>query len=257
MSEWRWIPSRTAGPAGNMAVDEALLRADPVVPTFRAYRWEPHTVSLGYFQEVDREAVARHTAGGLGLVRRPTGGKAICHADELTYCLVWPAGESRLPRNAEEAYRTVHGAFVRAFSKLGVQAEFRAESRLESDTGAEDEFWCFYESTSFDLVLGGRKLVGSAQRRAGRGFLMHGSIPLGPNGSTPEAAHAGVPFDVLEAELVAALSGELATRFRPGDISEEEQALAKRLSESRYSEDRWTWRGAVRMDVPWNDTPSS
>ena len=188
--DWRWIRSGALGSAENMALDEALLRVDPIIPTLRTYAWNPWTLSLGYFQTANPGVIATVRDEGFGVVRRPTGGGAIFHGPELTYAVICPQGEPGFPRDVEGAYHVVHRILSLALGELGTPAEMRGNRTLRSDSRGIGEFWCFYESTSFDLVLGDRKLVGSAQRRTGRGFLMHGSIPLSENCFTPEAATA-------------------------------------------------------------------
>ena len=96
--DWRWIRSGALGSAENMALDEALLRADPIVPTLRTYAWDPWTLSLGYFQRADEAKLATVQGEGFGVVRRPTGGGAIFHGLELTYAVVCPLGEPGFPR---------------------------------------------------------------------------------------------------------------------------------------------------------------
>ena len=242
-THWRWVRSGAGGPAENMALDEALLRAPDPRPTLRTYTWAPWTLSLGYFQEVSRERVADFRARGFGVVRRPTGGGAIFHADELTYAFVCPVGTPGVPDDdAVGAYDLVHGAIARALSRTGTESAVRGDTPLVSDTGIPGEFWCFYKSSEFDLIAGGRKLVGSAQRRTGRGFLMHGSIPVSRNDETPEAADAGTPADTL-ADLVAEeLASGLGVDLPRGDMTAAELAVARDLEASRYASDRWTYR---------------
>jgi lipoate-protein ligase A len=225
-----------------MALDEALLRTGPVRLTLRTYRWDPWSLSLGYFQTVDREEVERFLEGGFGLVRRPTGGGAIFHGPEVTYAVAWPTGFPGLPRDAEGAYGIVHGALARALGSLGVPTELRNDSALLSDTGREGEFWCFYHSVAFDLVREGRKLVGSAQRRTRRGFLMHGSIPLEENPLTPEAAFAPAGAEEVSAALARELGLALGGDPEPGEATREEEATADRLARERYADPRWTFR---------------
>lgn len=240
---WRWIRSGASGPALNMGLDEALLRTEPVVPTLRTYRWAPWSLSLGYFQEVDRERVRPIVERGFGLVRRPTGGRAIFHGDELTYAVVCPPGTEGLPRDAVGAYRVVHGAVVAALARFGVEASFRGDRTLLSDTPpGEEEFLCFYRSTEFDLVRGGRKIVGSAQRRTRSGFLMHGSIPVGPNPVSPRAADARTDPEGLAEGLAESFAAALGAVLEPGEATPDEAERARELAARRYSRDEWTFR---------------
>jgi len=241
-NDWRWVRSGAGGPAENMALDEALIRVDDARPTLRTYTWSPYTISLGYFQAVEREQVGSFRARGLGVVRRPTGGGAIFHADELTYAFVCPTGTPGVPDDAVGAYDLVHGAIGRALARVGTDSTVRGDDLLVSDTGVTDEFWCFYKSSEFDLIANARKLVGSAQRRTGRGFLMHGSIPVSPNELTPEAADAGTTADELAGLLAEELAVGLDAPVRAGEMTEAELAAAEDLSRKRYESDRWTYR---------------
>jgi lipoate-protein ligase A len=239
---WRWIRSGALGAAENMALDEALLRAEPIVPTLRTYTWDPWTLSLGYFQAADADRLAEARAQGFGVVRRPTGGGAIFHGPELTYAVICPLGEPGFPREVEGAYHVVHGFLAVALQELGVAVEMRGDRTLRSDGRNPGDFWCFYHSTSFDLVLGDRKLVGSAQRRSGRGFLMHGSIPVAANAMTPRAAAANVSGDALEEAIARAAEAVLRVRMVPGTPTREEQAAAVRLAAERYARPEWLLR---------------
>lgn len=223
-----------------MALDEALFRVRPVRPTLRTYWFEPPTLSLGYFQTVGAADLAPYRAKGYGVVRRPTGGRAILHDVELTYSVVWGAGEPGLPVDAVGAYEVVHGALARAYRRFGIEAAPRGDRPLASDSPDEDEFRCFYRSSEFDLVRDGRKLVGSAQRRGGGAFLMHGSVPLAENPVTPRAAWGGVEREALGDALEAELSAALGVVFEAGEPTAEEAALAADLAERKYGRDEFT-----------------
>jgi len=239
---WRWVRSGAGGPSENMALDEAMLSVARPRPTLRTYRWDPWTLSLGYFQAVSRVQVEDFRARGFGVVRRPTGGGAIFHADELTYAFVCPTGTPGVPDDTLGAYDLVHGAIRRALRRVGTESAVRGDKPLVSDTGDPDEFWCFYKSSEFDLVAGNRKLVGSAQRRTGRGFLMHGSIPVAPNDETPRAADAGTSAMALAELLAEELAKGLGVRLTPGDPTAAELATARDLEATRYGNEAWTLR---------------
>jgi len=247
-TDWRWVRSGAGGPAENMALDEALLRVPDARPTLRTYTWSPFTLSLGYFQRVSRERVADFRARGFGVVRRPTGGGAIFHADELTYAFVCPTGTSGVPDDAVGAYDLVHGAIARALARQGTESAVRGDTTLVSDTGVPNEFWCFYKSSEFDLISSGRKLVGSAQRRTGRGFLMHGSIPVSSNEETPEAADAGTTADALADLFAEELATGLSVDLPRGEMTDAELAAARALLSNRYASDRWTFRRTTTGD---------
>ena len=181
-----------------MAVDEALLSAppDPDSYTLRLYRWHRPTVSLGYAQPW-LQGFDRARAADVALVRRPTGGRAVLHADELTYAVAGPADPDTVGTGILSCYRTIATGLAAGVRELGGDVRLARGARGDSSgSGA-----CFSARSRYELTFGGRKLAGSAQRRQGGRFLQHGSLPLGdpdprlwsalgPGGR--EAAHASV-----------------------------------------------------------------
>ncbi|MFP4528327.1 MAG: biotin/lipoate A/B protein ligase family protein [Candidatus Kapaibacterium sp.] len=148
-------------------------------PMFRLYGWEPWTVSLGANQKAEDIDADECKRLGFGLVRRPTGGRAVLHADELTYSVVMSIPEKL---TVHDIYRRVHEVLVDAFAGLGcelefekAQADFRRHYRQSGMSAA-----CFASSARYEIEWQGRKIVGSAQRRFGDVLLQHGSILLGP-----------------------------------------------------------------------------
>ncbi|RLC86950.1 MAG: hypothetical protein DRI79_09275, partial [Chloroflexi bacterium] len=164
-----------------MAVDEAILRAVAaglVPPTLRLYAWEPPCLSLGRAQplaDVDREAVQ---AAGFNLVRRPTGGRAILHVDELTYSVVAPQGEPRVTGGIVESYRRLSAGLVHGLERLGMAGLVADRRAPPSPTGRGGTGVCFEVPSDYEITAGGRKLVGSAQMRAQSVVLQHGAVPL-------------------------------------------------------------------------------
>ncbi len=177
----------------NMARDAGLLarRRDGDGPVLRLYRWSPPAVSYGYHQQpgdFDADAVA---ARGWGLVRRPTGGRAILHSDELTYAVVGPPHGDLFGDTLHSAYAAINEALLRFLRDLGLTPDVSGGESLSEARGAV----CFASAGQHELTVGGRKLVGSAQRRTADGFLQHGSILTGPG----------------HADLLACLAGERDT----------------------------------------------
>lgn len=163
--------------AENMGRDEALLegvgRYD-TPPTLRLYRWNQPTISLGYFQPYDEFRRLPPPAGRLPVVRRPTGGGAILHDLELTYSLTLPAGDPLLALSPGALYRKMHEVIAEALRVLGIEPRRRGDCR--GDSVRTGPFFCFARQHCDDLVLGERKLAGSAQRRTHAGVLQHGSV---------------------------------------------------------------------------------
>jgi lipoate-protein ligase A len=162
-----------------MAVDDAILEGvnrGSSPPTLRVYAWEPPTVSTGHSQkasvELDLEACRRR---GFGVVRRPTGGRAVLHAGELTYSVVGRSGEPPLGGTIGESYRAIANGLLSGLEQLGVCAELAAVATAHRDRGGVAPP-CFVSAGRFEVVVSGRKLIGSAQRRLGAAVLQHGSL---------------------------------------------------------------------------------
>ncbi len=178
--DWRFLDTGKADGATNMGLDEALLQGvarGDAPPTVRVYAWEPPTVSIGHSQragdELDLAAVAR---AGFGVVRRPTGGRAVLHAGELTYSVAGRAGEPPLGNTIMESYRAVALALVAGLGPLGVEADLAQLAASPRGRGGGASPPCFVSAGRFEIVAAGRKLVGSAQRRTGNAVLQHGSL---------------------------------------------------------------------------------
>ena len=242
----------------NMALDEALLigaRAGEWM--LRFYRWRAPTVSLGYLQPWRTGfdvAVARQA--GVALVRRPTGGRAVLHADELTYALVGPAGHGPLAGSVQGSYRTIAAGLVVGLARLGVEAKLvRTPDAPHVRDGA-----CFNARARHEITVDSRKLIGSAQRRRNGALLQHGSVlvgrpdprlwrALGEGGEAAAAASIGLQ-EVLggrpcRRRLMRILADGVATALgltvRWGTISAAERRLAAGL-EARYRAPEWTQR---------------
>jgi lipoate-protein ligase A len=171
------ITPATDGPM-NMAIDQAIMEAvaqDRVPPTLRFFAWEPACLSLGYMQslsDIDRDRLA---ARGWDLVRRMTGGRAILHADELTYSIALKADNPLVAGSIVESYRRLSRALLHGLNILGAQAD--ASKRAER-TGKSKGPVCFEVPSHYEITFGGKKLVGSAQVRKFDAVLQHGTLPL-------------------------------------------------------------------------------
>ncbi|MCA9797058.1 MAG: lipoate--protein ligase family protein, partial [Candidatus Eremiobacteraeota bacterium] len=159
-----------------MAADYHLLAQGPT-PCLRLYRWSRPSLSLGYRQKTDWLEPSSLSRYGLDLVRRPSGGRALLHDDELTYALVVEArGKPHLPT----AYRRLTQLLARALQACGVQVGFAGEQRLFPSRSHPG---CMSISIAGEITYRGRKLVGSAQTCQGNRLLQHGVIPLRVDGA--------------------------------------------------------------------------
>lgn len=161
----------------NMRRDRELwqaFEADPVPGVrLRVYGWQPGALSLGFHQSdamIDRAALRDH---GLELVRRPTGGAAVLHRDEITYAVAGPLGLPGLGRGVVEIHAAIADALSVALRESGIDPAFGGD-------GTPQEFACFGAAGGHELTVNGRKLVGSALRRGRNAFLQHGSVLTGP-----------------------------------------------------------------------------
>lgn len=178
--EWYYWPCQAYSGAFNMAADHLLARRWANVvrqPVLRFFTWQPHCVSLGYHQNPAEVDERKCREAGIEVVRRPTGGRAILHADELTYSVVYPAGEMDKSR----FYRLVHLPFVDALQRMGIPARFQpAQPDFHQFYKTDKAAVCFAASAKYEVEIEGKKLIGSAQRVYPEAFLQHGSLLLGP-----------------------------------------------------------------------------
>lgn len=175
---WRLIIETAPRPgAWNMAIDRALMESvgDGKAPsTLRFYQWAPPAVSLGKGQAVivDR---ARCAADGVDVVRRPTGGWAIFHTDELTYSVAAHAEDPVVAGPLLEAYKQLSAGLIAGLQRLGLVADLAPPLQSAEKAGL---LACFEVPYNNEITVGGMKLMGSAQARAQRRLLQHGSLPL-------------------------------------------------------------------------------
>jgi len=171
---WRLIDYECFDAATNMALDEAILDAHiagAVPATLRFYGWAPPAVSIGYGQKLPEKARERITARGFDVVRRPTGGRAVLHLDELTYSFV--GSGKNLGSSVIESYKKICQALILGFKNLGVDVEIG-----KGQAAGSQMHDCFTATTTADLHYKGKKIVGSAQLRRHDALLQHGSILL-------------------------------------------------------------------------------
>jgi lipoate-protein ligase A len=181
MNTWRLIDSGALPSALNMGIDQALLQSyirGKSPPTLRFYQWNPPGISLGRLQRkpgFDADACKRL---GFDVVRRPTGGRAVLHQNDLTYSIVAGIQEG-ISINITDAYRLLCHGLLAGFRLLGIEAELGQE---QSKCDQPDV--CFLRSLIGDIVYQGKKFVGSAQTWSGSSLLQHGSILLEPQTAT-------------------------------------------------------------------------
>jgi lipoate-protein ligase A len=259
-----------------MAVDEAILLAvaeGSAPPTLRFFGWTPPCLSLGYAQSASDVDLDRLRARGWELVRRPTGGRAILHTDELTYSVVAPMAEPRVLGGVIESYRQLSAGLLRGLEILGlaVRADHQyslAQSPNHPITQSSNPV-CFEVPSNYEITANGKKLLGSAQVRKRGAVLQHGSLPLvGDIGRICEALRfdsederqrararvrqrAATVLDVLGREVswesaAAALARGFAEALNlaleQSPLTENERALAEKLRQEKYAMREWNER---------------
>lgn len=266
MQEWRVIYDEPQNGALNMAIDQAIMEAvgsDSAPPTLRFYRWQPACLSLGYAQRVRDVDIARLEAYSWVLVRRPTGGKAILHTDELTYSVTLPASHAIVQGGVIASYRRLSSALLAGLENLAVDADITSREEAGRATGAV----CFEVPSDYEVTAQGRKLVGSAQVRRQQTVLQHGTIPLYgdvsricevlafPDESARQVAKARVierattleravgeqiEWVTLAEALHSAFAETFALNLSESELSADEWQRAEELAETVYSTDEWT-----------------
>ncbi len=266
---WRLLRTAPARGAWNMAVDESILEhigRNKSLPTLRLYAWEPACLSLGYAQPYADADELRTKERGWEVVRRPTGGRAILHTDELTYSVTAPSDEPRLAGSVLESYNRLAGALLQAVQSLGLRVEMKEGAG--GNHGSSNPV-CFEVPSAYEITVQGKKLIGSAQARRKEGVLQHGSLPLGGNlgritdalsfvdeAARLNAAHRllerattvesvlGQPVSWNEAAqaFVDAFQDKLGLRLEEGTLSESEQEHAETLVSEKYDHPDWMKR---------------
>lgn len=252
---WRLIRDGKYSGAWNMARDEALLFAqdESTLPVLRFYNWKPTCISLGRLQK--KFDFSRLVTSSFDVVRRPTGGRAVLHEHEITYCAV--IHESQLPRESRTvigAYHWLSAGFIEGLKNLGVQAQL--SSLRSRRTSLEN---CFQSSAQCDFLVDGRKLIGAAQCRKDGAILQHGAILLKIDHDAWEHAIGGSMESVASLqslgitqtpeEIIAALIDGMAhvggISFRDSQLSKRELDVASCLHTHKYSQDEWNRAGKV------------
>lgn len=272
---WRFIDSGNCSPSYNMALDEALLdwhSEGKIPPTIRFYGWDPATLSIGYFQKVEKEinldAVKEH---GLGFVRRPTGGRGVLHEHELTYSVIVSEEHPEMPKTVTEAYRVISEGILKGFQGLGLEAYFAVPKTAEEREGLKNprSAVCFDAPSWYELVVEGRKVAGSAQTRQKGVILQHGSILLDldedklfslfnyPSDRVKERMQRAfkskavamneissetVTMDMAKEAFKKGFEEGLNIHLEPYELSEEETQYVVDLARTRYESDDWNFK---------------
>src|SRR3990172_8485230 len=245
----------------NMGVDEALARLCRDHAVLRFYSWESSVLSIGYFQRAGEIDLAACRRSSICLVRRPTGGRAVLHQQDLTYSLVLPLRAPWREFSIAESYRRINACLQRGLELLGVPASVT----IDLAHAPYPSPFCFSTVVRHEVLVGGKKVIGSAQRRFPTALLPQGTILLDIDPTSLLALVRPDKRATMESSLDAIgslrealgslpdrLEGggasqegfcrEMGVEFAEGTLEREEVMLAHELSASRYASDDWTFR---------------
>ncbi len=264
---WRLLKHKPGRGVWNMAVDEAILEATVAgksLPTLRLYDWQPACLSLGQGQPLSDVDLERLAANGWDVVRRPTGGRAILHTNELTYAVIGPKDEPRLVGDILTSYKRISGALMAALELIGLPVQSSPYSAQQP--GAAPDPVCFEVPSNYEITAGGKKLVGSAQARRIEGVLQHGTLPLHGDLSriTQALAYPGeaeraeaaekllarattvetvlgrvVSWEEAAQAFTHAFESTLGLSLQPGELSRDEKRRAEELVAAKYAHPDW------------------
>ena len=258
MDRWRLILDDGCRPAHNMAVDEAILSAfvdGKSPPTLRLYGWEVPSISLGYFQNLERSRIDLEYCrnAGVELVRRPTGGRAVLHGHDVTFSVV--ADANSIPDGFEGVlgcHVWLMRGIVAGMRLLGIEAEIGPMDSTKSRAVSSAD--CFAHVAECDIRTERGKAAGAAQVRRSGALLEQGSIPH----TLPEVDAARIfgasaavstgdslvlreiPRDAVEEAMVAGFAESLGVSFERETLSEYEARLALDLESAKYASVEWT-----------------
>ena len=270
MDNWRLIISSPSTGDNNMALDQAILEAvssGESPPTLRLYAWQPPCLSIGYAQpvaDVDRQ---RLNELGWDLVRRPTGGRAILHTDELTYAVIVANTNQHVAGGVLQSYQHLSLGLVAALTALSLHVQVQPNISVPEEQRTNPV--CFQAPSAYEITVGGRKLIGSAQVRRRGGVLQHGSLPLNGDitricqvlrfeneASSQQSAHyirkravtveellgRPVPWQQAADAFIEGFSSALSLGLDLESPTKAEYQLAETLVSSRYNHTGWTER---------------
>jgi len=279
--EWRLIKDSYHSGFMNMAIDEAIMiahREGLVPPTIRFYQWSPPAVSLGYFQDLEKEINIDTCQGmGIDIIRRPTGGKAVLHDKELTYSFIIREDHPLVNDSILETYKKISGGIIRGLSYLGIKAVLvplreKLNNALSSNENKSEihhsdiKSICFSVPSQYEVQVEGKKIVGSAQVRKKEIVLQHGSLLIElekdklfsvfnfPSAqirernkirfkatSLEEILKKKINFSELSEILSRGFEEEFEIKLTEGKLTEKEEKISKDLLENKYSTYEWNY----------------
>lgn len=249
--KFRLIDAGYSSPAMNMAIDEALLTSK--LPVLRFYGWKPAGLSIGYFQSVKSfnfESLKKHN---IELVRRLTGGNAVLHDKEITYSFI--IGEEEMPKSVIESYKIISKGLLDGLKNLGLKAAMNDEVEK-----GEKSAVCFNDPSWYEILVNGKKIAGSAQKRVNGKILQHGAILIDVDVEkycslfknctdslieklrkrvTSINLEVRADYNQVKEAIRKGFETALEIEFQESQLNQEEMDLAVKLDKEKYSKDEW------------------
>ncbi len=257
---WRFIDTGPCSASYNMALDEAIaidVRKDNAPPTLRLYGWDVPAVSIGCFQKISDVDIEYCIKKHIPIVRRPTGGRAILHSNEITYSFSVKTTHKLFSKGLFDSYKKISIALGSALSKIGLSPELkliREAHRLRNPL-------CFYSTSYGEITINNKKIIGSAQKRWTDGLLQQGSIPFTIDKDEMDKvfrfkSHHGIRKTFIELKEIllglnpddlknairTSFEGTFNIRLIPLSPSQEEVSLAQEFEAKKYLLHQWNFR---------------
>ncbi len=257
---WRLIVDGKGSAPFNMAKDEAILRGleqGRGQPCLRLYEWQRPAVSIGRHQSI-KSLRGVIDDFGLPVVRRITGGRGVLHYSELTYSVVCDSSHELFSYGIHGAYRAISQCIVDALQVVGVDAEL---TLVGSSRGQLKKDSCFHAPARFEVMAGGRKIVGSSQRRFKGALLQHGSILFGMDKAMTDGVFGqgasermswvseftGSSIEDLKEVLSQKVAAGLGVKLEESEPCDREEALIGALERTRYLTSAWNTSGTEEL----------
>lgn len=222
----------------NMELDEKIFNRylEDGIGVLRVYRWEKPSFTYGFSQNPENEInLDKCASDGIQIAKRMTGGGIIFHNDEITYSFVCSKEDAGEPQGIFVSYRNICKFLTRFYESLGITAEFALEAQHFQERSAPHQL-CSASYEKYDIVIGGRKIGGNAQKRKRRVIFQHGCIPLKVNWDFVRSYLNRLPDNI--STYVTTLSDELEAVPERGIL---EQKLIDAFSNAfsvRFNEER-------------------
>ena len=259
MKPWRFIYSGLCDPYTNMAIDEAILlnySSGRVLPALRIYGWNPPAFSIGYSQKAEEVLdLERCKKEGVLFVRRITGGGIIFHHLEVTYSLTCFKQEINAFGSVKDGFKIICSFLLNTYKKLGLIPHFAID--IKPPALGKSPF-CFSSYEDYDIMVGGKKIGGNAQKRKRDLIFQHGSIPLELKTdifmpylrnkidgleekvcSLTEALSREITFEELADTIKKSFKETFSIDLIEQGLIPEEEKLALKLKKEKYATDDW------------------